>query len=156
MQICSWLCFSPVTWTRRTRTRTTPTKIYQKEVNYRSGILHMDLIWWKTTFDRRSRFPLMEDNSEGRWPLIEEELWWKMTFGGRPPTVEDDFGERRPSVEDNLWWKTKFGEIGLDFNLSSQSIELALDWPTGTKLSNFALHTIKIWPQMFEIWTITS
>ena len=67
-----------------------------------------------------------------------------MTFGGRPPTMEDDFGERRPSVEDDLLWKTTFGEIGLDFNLSSQSIELALDWPTGTKLGNFALHTIKI------------
>ena len=63
-----------------------------------------------------------------------------MTFGGRPPTVEDDFGERRPSVEDDLWWKTTFGEIGLDFNLSSQSIELALDWPTGTELGNILIY----------------
>ena len=38
----SWLCFPPIT-TRR-RTRTTPTKIFQKEVSYGSEIWHRDLI----------------------------------------------------------------------------------------------------------------
>ena len=65
-----------------------------------------------------------------------------MTSGGRPPTVEDDFGERRPLVEDDLSWKMTFGENGLNLNLGFQSIELALDYPTGTKLGNFALHAI--------------
>ena len=34
----------------------------------------------------------------GRRPLVNDDLWWKTTFGGR-----------RPSVEDNLLWKTSFG-----------------------------------------------
>ena len=47
---------------------------------------------------------------------VEDELWWKMTFGGRRPQVEGDicqkmtFNERRPSVEDDLQWKMTFGE----------------------------------------------
>ena len=35
--------------------------------------------WWKMTF-------------------VEEDVWWRTTFGGRQPFVEDD-----------LWWKTTFG-----------------------------------------------
>ena len=27
--------------------------------------------------------------------MVEDDLWWKTTFGGRQPMVEDD-----------LWWKT--------------------------------------------------
>ena len=42
---------------------------------------------------------------------VEDDLWQKMTFGGRRTSVEDDlwwkttYGGRRPSVEDNVWWK---------------------------------------------------
>ena len=49
----------------------------------------------------------------GRRPSVEDNLWWKTTFGGRRPkeedlSVEDDFcwrttyGGRQPSVEDYL------------------------------------------------------
>ena len=47
--------------------------------------------------------------------MLEDDLWWKMTFGGRRPLVEDHFwwkttfGGRQPLVEDDLWWKTAFG-----------------------------------------------
>ena len=43
---------------------------------------------------------------------MEDDLWWKTTFGGRRPSVEDDFrwkttyGGRRPSVEDDFLGKT--------------------------------------------------
>ena len=36
-----------------------------------------DNLWWKTTFG-------------GRRPLVEDDLWWKMTLGGRQPAVEHD------------------------------------------------------------------
>ena len=66
-----------------------------------------------------------------RWPLVEDNLWWKMTFGGRRPLGEDDlhwkttlsgkmtFNGRQPSVEDNLWWKMTFGgrRLSVDDNL---------------------------------------
>ena len=51
--------------------------------------------------------------------LMEETLWWKMTFCGGRPLVEDDlrwkktFSGRRPSVEDDLWWKTHLVEEDL-------------------------------------------
>ena len=41
--------------------------------------------------------------------LVEDDLWWKMTFDRRCPLIEDklqwktSFGGRKPSVEDNLW-----------------------------------------------------
>ena len=40
-----------------------------------------------------------EDNPQcyGRHPLIEDDLWWKMTFDGRRPLIKDDH-----------WWKTTF------------------------------------------------
>ena len=50
-------------------------------------------VWWKTT-------------------LVEDDLRWKMTFGGRRSLVEDDlwrkmtFNGKRPSMEDSLQWKT--------------------------------------------------
>ena len=40
--------------------------------------------------------------------MVEENFWWKMTFGGRQTLVEDDlwwkttFGGRRPLVEDDI------------------------------------------------------
>ena len=33
-----------------------------------------------------------------RRPPMEDDLWWKTTFGGRQPSMEDD-----------LWWKMTFG-----------------------------------------------
>ena len=55
----------------------------------------------------------------GRWPLTEDNLWWKTTFDGRRSLTEDDlwqkttwwkttFDRRRPLMEDDLWWKTTF------------------------------------------------
>ena len=46
--------------------------------------------------------------------MVEDNLRWKMVFGGRRPSGEDDlrrkktFGGRQPSVEDDLRWKTTF------------------------------------------------
>ena len=45
----------------------------------------------------------------GRQPLVEDNLQWKTTFGGRWPLMEDTFGGRQTSVEDDLWGKTTFG-----------------------------------------------
>ena len=42
--------------------------------------------------------------------FVEDDLWGKMTYGGRGPSVEDNlwwkmtFGGRQPSVEDDLRW----------------------------------------------------
>ena len=67
-----------------------------------------DLIWWRAslmTFD-------------GRWPLMEDDFWWKMTYDRRWLLMEDDFwwkttfNWRRPPIEDDRQWKTTFiGEI---------------------------------------------
>ena len=46
---------------------------------------------------------------------MEDDLYWKTTFGGRQPSVDDDFrwkttfGGRRPLVEEDLRSKTTFG-----------------------------------------------
>ena len=56
-----------------------------------------DNLQWKTTFG-------------GRRPSEEDDLRWKTTFGGRRPSGEDDLGwkttfsGRQHSLEDNLWW----------------------------------------------------
>ena len=56
-------------------------------------------LWWKTTFG-------------GRQPSVEDNLQWKRTLSGRQTLVEDDlwwkmtFGGRKPLVEDALRWKT--------------------------------------------------
>ena len=86
--------------------------------NNKSGILHIDLAWWKTIFD-------------GRQPFMEDHLWWKTTYDGRRPFREDDlllkttfdgrwhlnkddlwqktgFDVRWTLMEDDLWWKTTF------------------------------------------------
>ena len=47
-----------------------------------------DDLWWKTTFGRRQ-------------PLVEKYLRWKMTFCGRRPFVG-----RQPSVDDDLSGRT--------------------------------------------------
>ena len=65
-----------------------------------------DNLWWKMTFG-------------GRRPLVEDDLLWKTNFIGRWTSVEDNlqwkrtFGGRRLSVEDDLQWKTTFGEDDL-------------------------------------------
>ena len=54
-----------------------------------------DDLRWKMTFG-------------GKEPLVEDALWWKTTFGGRQPKEEDNFlwkttfVGRQPSVEDDL------------------------------------------------------
>ena len=55
-----------------------------------------DDLRWKTTFGGRR--PMLEDNLWWKTPLVEDDLRWKTTFGGR-----------RLSVEDDLQWKTTFG-----------------------------------------------
>ena len=49
---------------------------------------------------RRLRFGMLTvlTNKSGRRSLVEDNFWWRMTFGGR-----------RSWVEDNLGWKTTFG-----------------------------------------------
>ena len=55
----------------------------------------------KTTFD-------------GKWPLIEDDLWRKMTLEGRQLFMEETFKWNttfygsRPFMEDDLWWNTAF------------------------------------------------
>ena len=38
--------------------------------------------------------------------LVEDELWWKITLGGRRPSVKDDLWWKTTLVEDDLRWKT--------------------------------------------------
>ena len=58
-----------------------------------------DDLRWKMTFG-------------GRQHLAEDNLWLKTTFSGRWPLVEDRLRQkvilsgRRPSVKDDFWWKT--------------------------------------------------
>ena len=54
-----------------------------------------DNLWWKTTFNRKQ-------------PLAEDNLWRKMTFDERRPFAETTFEKRWTMVEDNLWRKTTF------------------------------------------------
>ena len=67
-----------------------------------------DNLQWKTSIGGRR--PSMEDDLQ--W---EDDIQWETTFCGRQPSMEDDlrwkttFGGRRPSVEDDLWWNTTFG-----------------------------------------------
>ena len=73
-------------------------------------------------------------------PLVEDDLQWKITFGGRRPSVEDNlrwkttFGRRQPSVKDNLWWKMTFGEREplVEDNLGGRRplVEDDLQWKT--------------------------
>ena len=65
-----------------------------------------DDYWWKKI--------LMEDTlwwkttCYGRQPLMEDNLWWKTTFDGRWPLMEDDPWWKQPLMEDNLRWVTSF------------------------------------------------
>ena len=51
-------------------------------------------VYWKTTFDGR--------------PLMEEDLWRKITFEGRQHLVKTTSDRRRPLTEDDLWRKITF------------------------------------------------
>ena len=55
-----------------------------------------DDLWWKMTFGERS-------------PSEENYLQWKTTFSGRHPFVEDDLQLKRHLVENDLLWKATFG-----------------------------------------------
>ena len=60
-----------------------------------------DNLWWKMTYDWRRL-------------MVEDDLWWKTTFNRRRPLKEDDlrrkttFDGRGPLAEDGLWKKTTF------------------------------------------------
>ena len=58
---------------------------------------------------------LLQNGVHNCWiTRFKDDLWWKMTFGGRQSSLEDNlrwmttFGGRWPSVENVLWWKTTF------------------------------------------------
>ena len=61
-----------------------------------------DNLWWKMTFD-------------GGQPLMEDDLQWKITFDRGRPLIDDDlwwktsFDGRQPLMEDDFWWKTIMG-----------------------------------------------
>ena len=54
----------------------------------------------------------MKDTFDGRQPLMEDDLWWKMTLDERQPLMEDKlrwkttFDVRRPLIKDDFWWQT--------------------------------------------------
>ena len=54
-----------------------------------------DNLLWKTIFD-------------GRQTSMEDDLQWKTTFDGKQPSMEDKFRWMHPLVEGNLWWKISF------------------------------------------------
>ena len=64
---------------------------------------------------------------DGRWPMMEDKLWWKTTFDGRHPLIEDNlwwkmtFDGRQPLMKDNLWWKTT-SEMKTTSNMKPTSI----------------------------------
>merc|ERR1711954_55144 len=86
-----------------------------------------DTLQWKTTSKqgRRMRFFYVDFSQEykinqgvlvdGGRPLVEDDLWWKTTFGEEQPSVKDDlwwkttFGGRQPLVKDNGWWRITLG-----------------------------------------------
>ena len=102
-----------------------------------------DDLWWKTTFG-------------GRRPLLEDDLWWKMIFGETRPSLEDDFRWRTtfrgrwPLVEANLQWKGPFGGriykhlIGLEGNILAGPLALKASEPTIISLSLYDVDRIHI------------
>ena len=96
-----------------------PTKVvFRRRVSSTEGRLPMkvsstyhntliDLIFVRAVnIPNLSLLPAMHD----AWcMMVEDNLQWKTTFGGRWPSVEDNLRGRRPSVGDSLQWKTTFG-----------------------------------------------
>ena len=85
----------------RNKNSKNPTKIYQKEVNYRSRIdgrqplkedklLMEDDLLWKMTLDGR----------------LEDDLGWKMTLDGRRLWTKCNLELKRTLLEDGIGWKT--------------------------------------------------
>ena len=58
----------------------------------------------------------------GRWPSVEDILWWKKSFSGRRPWLEDDLPWKMTLVEDDLQWKTTFGGRRLSVSLAEQCL----------------------------------
>ena len=98
---------------RRPSKKNNPTLIKQKEINYRSWILLIDLSWGTMTIDGGQ--PSVEDNIlckttfDWRLPLMRDALRWKMSFNGRQPLMEENFYGRHhqwrqePLVKDWMW-----------------------------------------------------
>ena len=51
-------------------------------------------LWWKTS-GLMEDYLFAEDSPLWKTTLVEDDLWWKMTLGGRRPSVQ-------PSVDDDL------------------------------------------------------
>ena len=79
--------------------QTRPTQPNQHNLTYTTWPrpLMEDDLWWKMTF-------------VGRGPLIEEDLWWKTTFDGRQLWWKPTIDRRRPLMEDNFSCKMSFDE----------------------------------------------
>ena len=71
LKIKSWFCFCPVTTSTRTR-RKIPTKIYQKEVYFRSANLHIDLT---NLIKRRVYSSLWHLSTSGIYHLLLTWFW---------------------------------------------------------------------------------
>ena len=115
----------------------------------------------------------------GRWPLAEDDFWWKTTFDEWRPLMNDDLWWKTPLMEDNLFWKTKFNETNVNrrrfaielchtsvrsfFQLPRRCHPLAKchispcppcpisDWSEQTKLYFLALKGVTV---NFNIWTL--
>ena len=71
-------------------------KISNKVEESRLPFIKYDF-WLKTTFDRR--LCLTEDTFNGRWPLMEDELW------GQPLTKDKSFCYDKTKEPKMLWFK---------------------------------------------------
>ena len=43
---------------------------------------------------------------DGRWHLVDDNLWWRTTSDGIRPSMEDSLQWKWPLIEDILQWKT--------------------------------------------------
>ena len=74
--------------------------------------------------------------------MVEDDLQWKMIFGGGWPSVVDGlqwettFSGRRPYMEDNLRWKMTFG--GRQPSMEGPLVENDLWWIFACCLVHFA------------------
>ena len=64
-----------------------------------------DDLWLNATF--AGKWPFMEDDLWWGKNVLEVDLWWKISFDGRRPLMED---KRQLLMKDNLWWKTTFDQ----------------------------------------------
>ena len=92
-----WFCFlreAKMVWTtnvihiyKQSKTDTAFFEAFSEEQLWLKTPYNINNLSWKTVFD--GRLPSMEDTLYGRWPfinfevippLVEENMWWKMTF----------------------------------------------------------------------------